>query len=185
MRGGWVRALLGAGTLAAALAFAQVQAGEASTDDGARIAELLFAEHRDSLRVVERAQIAGALGLALTDDRAALRDAVCGKPVTHEISIEDLDGDGDSEVVVLGGNTCLSGHLGQSLFVFVKDAQGIYRSHLGFPCGSFAFVPTGDEGGMPDVRVEGLRKCRATWRWNGTEYVHAGNEPLVPGGCDL
>ena len=82
--------------------------------------------------------ILGTLGFIEEETSAGTRlvDPYCGD-VAPRVEIIDLNVDGVAEVFVHWGNTCTSGTTGSSIVLFVKDGQGRYVSHLGFPAAEY------------------------------------------------
>jgi hypothetical protein len=164
--------------LAALLAFAL--APSAAAADGASI---LFAKGAGKLSAVQQREIFAALGLAVSSDGSGLVDGVCGERAGTTVEFRDMNGDGKDEVLVLYGNTCLSGMAGSSVALFVPDAAGKYHMQLGFP--GIAADPKPEKSkGYPDLVIGGPGFCFPVWRWNGKAYAFLKNEPQEPGGCD-
>jgi hypothetical protein len=155
-------------------------AGIASAADAVA---LVFAKGAGTLSQAEQIEIVKALDLRTADDGKSLVDTVCGQPATAEVEVRDLNGDKVEDVLVTSGNTCTSGMTGSSVAVFIKDKTGHYKPQLGFP-GVFAEVRPAKGKAYPDLLIGGPGFCFARWRWNGTAYAEAGNEPQQPGGCD-
>jgi hypothetical protein len=129
----------------------------------------------------DQVDILGALGLLLNAEGRVV-DGACEEPVFPQFRFLDLDEDGTEEVIVDSGNTCVSGMTGTSVWLFVKDATGRYRSNLGFP-GMIDFLPTSNLG-FPDLLIGGPGFCFPVWRWNGQEYDFLRSAPQSPTGCD-
>jgi len=155
-------------------------AGDALASTGAA---LLFAKDAGGLAEKEQAAIFAGLGLGVAADGKGFVDDVCGQPAGAQVEFRDMNGDGAKEVLVTYGNTCLSGHAGSSVVLFVKDASGAYRANLGFPGASADPMATKNRG-YPDLLIGGPGFCFPVWRWNGTEYAHHRQEAQEPGGCD-
>jgi hypothetical protein len=145
---------------------------------------LLFHGVDGSLSEPARRHIYEALGLELTANGTQLqfremRD--CG-PVDVDVKLLDLNGDGTSEVQIIGGNSCFSGSAGSHVWVFVRDGAGQYRPNLGFP-GADVTVLQSRSHGFADLRIEGPGFCSPVWRWDGGQYVFLRNESTQAGGC--
>jgi hypothetical protein len=143
----------------------------------------LFGDRAHDLVSTDQHVILSLLGFELSAD-GVLVDAVCRQPVLlNDVAIRDLDRDGTPEVIIFGGNMCISGGTGQSLVVFAKDTLNTYHKVLNFPVASYEMLSR--PAGLPDFRLIGLRPCAGVWRWNGSTYEHLRNEALAPSGCDL
>ena len=138
----------------------------------------------DSTTVSEDDQraIFDLLGYTVSADGTALEAVDCGTVYT-QVEETDLNGDGIVEVFVLGGNSCTSGFTGSSLLLFVKDAEGRYASHLGFPAGGWTRLETGNAG-FPDLAIGGPGFCEGVWRWDGATYQYDHDRETAPGGCE-
>lgn len=139
----------------------------------------------DSTAVSEADQraIYEQFGYTVSADGAGLDVVDCGTIYVNAVEALDLNGDGVDEVFVDGGNTCTSGHAGSSVVLFIKDAEGRYAPHLGFPAFGWDVLETSNLG-FPDLALGGPGFCRPVWRWDGATYQHERNEPTEPGGCD-
>jgi hypothetical protein len=92
-----------------------------------------------------------------------------GRPAGFQATVEDLNHDGVDEIFVIGGNTYLSGYTGSSIWLFVRDPDGTYAPHLGFPAAAYEILPEASHG-FPDLRFGGPGFCRPVWRWDGADY---------------
>lgn len=139
----------------------------------------------DSMTVSEDDQraIFDLLGYTVSADGSALEAMDCGPIYVSRVEEIDLNGDGVVEVFVLAGNTCTSGMDGSSVSLFIKDAEGSYGSHFGFPAGGWTTLEI-TNAGFPDIAIAGAGFCESVWRWDGTTYQHDHNRPTEPGGCD-
>ena len=144
---------------------------------------LLFAKGTGKLSAGEQREIFTALGLKVAPDGKGFEDTVCGQPAGAEVELRDMNGDGQDEVLVIYGNTCLSGMAGASVVLFIKDAAGKYRSNLGFP-GVTADPKAEKSKGYPDLLIGGPGFCFPVWRWNGKAYDFHRSEAQAPGGCN-
>jgi hypothetical protein len=158
---------------AAGLAFAMAADGPA----------LLFAQGAGKLTPAEQREIFGALELKVAPDGKGLLDPVCEQPAGAQVELRDMNGDGQQEVLVIYGNTCLSGYTGSNVVLFIKDAAGKYRANLGFPGASADPKPEKSKG-YPDLLIGGPGFCFPVWRWDGKAYAPLRNEAQEPGGCD-
>ncbi|HZF26390.1 MAG TPA: hypothetical protein VEZ88_09020 [Steroidobacteraceae bacterium] len=171
----WIRALAHVALLACALC-------AACTQPESRGASLLFRGGTGGLTVLEQKQIFDQLSLSVASDGQSFVDTVCGQPAEASVEFPDLNGDQVSEVVVIFGNSCTSGHAERSVLLFVRR-DGKLRANLGFP-GASVDALTSRNLGYADIRIGGPGWCFPVWRWNGSEYVGLRNEPQEPGGCD-
>jgi hypothetical protein len=146
--------------------------------DGYRI---LF--HADSTTIAEADQraIFDQLGYVAGADGSSLEVVDCGTIFT-QVDEEDLNGDGNPEVFVLGGNSCTSGFAGSNLTLFVRNPEGGWGMNLGFPAGGWTVLEAGNEG-FPDLSIGGPGFCEAVYRWDGSTYQYHGNRETEPGGC--
>ncbi len=149
---------------------------------GASCVDLLFGGS-GALSASDRRDIAAHLAFKTAADGKGLVDTVCEQSASAQVEASDLNGDDNPEVFVLGGNTCLSGAAGSSVWLFVKDASGKYQSNLGFPAGAYEAL-TSKNLGYPDLKFGGPGFCSAVWRWDGKAYAFLRNQPEEPGGCD-
>ena len=118
----------------------------------------------------------------LSDDRTTLVDPNCGdiEPVAEVV---DLNADGQHEVFVSWGNSCLSGHTGRSLTLFIKDRAGKYQYQLGFPAVGYETLEAGVDG-YPDLLIGGPGFCFPIWAWDGENYEFECSMPQMEGGCE-
>ena len=155
---------------------------------GAEAAHAQAEGHRvlfpDSTTVSEDDQraIFEQLSYTVSADGTALEAPDCGS-IYSQVEETDLNGDGVVEVFVLAGNSCTSGMAGSSIVLFVKDVEGRYGPHLGFPAGGWTRLETSNAG-FPDIAIGGPGFCEAVWRWDGATYQHDHNRETAPGGCD-
>lgn len=173
---GWARIARALGSCAliilagADLAFAQAEGHRLLFPDSTTISE------------GDRRTIFDLLGYTVSADGTALEAMDCGT-IYSQVEEVDLNGDGIVEVFVLAGNSCTSGMAGSTIVLFIKDAEGRYGSHLGFPAGGWTKLETANAG-FPDLAIGGPGFCEGVWRWDGTTYQHDHNQPTEPGGCD-
>lgn len=144
---------------------------------------LLFAKGTGKLSAGEQREIFAALGLKVAPDGKSFEDTVCAQPAGAEVELRDMNGDGKDEVLVIYGNSCVSGHAGASVVLFIKDAAGKYQTNLGFP-GVTADPQAEKSKGYPDLLIGGPGFCFPVWRWNGKAYDFHRSEAQEPGGCD-
>ena len=164
----------------AVLALALAAAAPAAAADGPA---LLFAKGAGKLTAAEQSQVFAALDLAVAGDGKSFVDKVCGQPAGAEVELRDMNGDAQDEVLVIYGNTCVSGAAGSSVVLFIKDAAGKYQTNLGFP-GASADPKAEKSKGYPDLVIGGPGFCFPVWRWNGKAYDYLRDDAQEPGGCD-
>lgn len=164
------------------LTAATFAATPARADGGHR---LLFSQAQGSLPEADQRAIYASFGLRVSPDGGGLlfNDLECPPMLFEEVVVSDLDGDGTDEVVLRGGNTCISGGNGSSIWLFVKSAQGQWQPHLGFPAGAYTVLAEKHQG-FPDLQFGGMGWCESVWRWDGQTYQHLKNVPTQSGGCD-
>ncbi|QKK11029.1 MAG: hypothetical protein HND59_04895 [Pseudomonadota bacterium] len=166
-----------------ALAIYLVGAGALRADEGWR---LLFHSLTEALPAQDQQAIYAQMGLAISADGRYLLvpDVEAAGPVTIKASRQDLNGDGQDEIFLLGGNAYLSGGTGSSIWLFIKSATDqTWRMHLGFPAAAYTVLDERNAG-FPDLRFGGMGWCDGIWRWDGSGYAHHRNVATAPGGCD-
>lgn len=150
------------------------------SDDGHRV---LFKSNAASVPKRDQRVIYSLMKLSLAKDKSGfMLDDVC-PPVSFDVEVTDLNGDGIPEVFLLGGNTCTSGATGSSVWLFAKGKGGAYRMNLGFPSAGYKILSQTVKG-YPNIQFGGPGFCEAVWSWNGKHYVHLKNVPTSPGGCN-
>jgi len=146
-------------------------------------AATLFKEDESALSLSKRQRVADAFAalFPLSADGQRFEDANCGdvKPETTPV---DLNGDGTFEVFVLWGNTCTSGGAGRSLSLLIRDADGSYRTQLGFPAAGWREIEN-DEQEWPDLIIDGPGFCHPIWAWREDRYEFRCNVPEGQSGC--
>ncbi len=99
-----------------------------------------------------------------------------------QVATEDLNGDGQPEVLVSLGSTCMYGSAGTGVSLFTRDSAGAWKWHdLG--AGAYSLQST-RHAGYADVMVGGPGFCHPVMRWDGSTYVFDRNVAEEPGGCD-
>jgi hypothetical protein len=147
--------------------------------------DLLFRGGSGSLSAEDRAEIHALLGVTLVESPEGtlqVEGVECSQPTEVEVTLRDLDGDGREEVFVALSNFCLYGNTGTATSVFIRDGEGTFRRHLGFP----GFVDVLEDDihlGFPDLLIGGPGFCFPVWRWNGEAYDFHRQEEQIPGGC--
>jgi hypothetical protein len=167
----------------AIIAFVACVAGLSVAASAADGPALLFAKGTGKLTAGEQREIFAALGLKVAPDGKSFEDTICGQPAGAEVEFRDMNGDGKEEVLVIYGNSCVSGHAGSSVVLFIKDGGGKYQANLGFP-GASADPKAEKSKGYPDLLIGGPGFCFPVWRWNGKAYDFYRSEAQEPGGCD-
>ena len=143
---------------------------------------LLFKSGTHGLSPAEQQFIFDKIDLQLTADGQAFEDKVCHQPADAAVEAPDLNGDGTPEILVIFGNTCLSGSTEHSLVLFIRK-DGEYRPHLGFPGADVEALPERNLG-FADLRIGGPGFCFPVWRWDGNDYQFLRQDAMQPGGCD-
>lgn len=124
--------------------------------------------------------------LSPADEAAAFRAAgftraggqwmACGDPGTETYSpgaverVEDLNGDGRPEAIIVEGGTYCFGMTGQGYTLVSKQADGSWKRMSG-GIGMVAVLATKGAGGWPDLEIGGPGFCFPVLRWNGRAYV--------------
>jgi hypothetical protein len=99
-----------------------------------------------------------------------------------QVATEDLNSDGQPEVIVSLGSTCMYGGAGTGVSLFIKDAAGGWKFHdLG--AGMYSVQETRNNG-YADLMIGGPGFCHPVLRWDGTTYVFDRSVAEEPGGCD-
>lgn len=146
---------------------------------------LMFDAVRGRLPESDQQAIYETMGFlkASKDNTLVISDATQAGPVNIAATVQDLNGDGQDEVFLLGGNLYLSGGTGSSIWLFIKSGPtGGWKMNLGFPAAAYTVLADYNEG-FPDLQLAGMGWCEAVWRWNGSAYQLLKNVPTAPGGC--
>lgn len=105
-------------------------------------------------------------------------------PENFNVELKDINGDGVTEVFIIGGNACTSGVTGSTIWLFIKqNRHAIYKKNLDFPAGGYKILLEKSKG-FPDIQVGGSAFCDGVWRWSGRSYSHYKNIPTAVGGCN-
>lgn len=94
---------------------------------------------------------------------------VCEQPAELETDLVDVNGDGEPEVFLKIHGICLGGGYGMHVTLLTRQADGGWKTHLGFPAGGYELAGTGPAG-YADIRIHGMGSCSPVWRWNGATY---------------
>ncbi len=95
--------------------------------------------------------------------KGQMTDAKCGV-VPHKTEVLDLNGDGKKEVMLLVGNECSSGKIGQSVYLFTQSDDGKVQRQLGFSASGYKPLKAKTEGAWPDLLFLGTGECQPVWR---------------------
>ncbi len=93
-----------------------------------------------------------------------LSEAKCGV-VPYKTDVVDLNGDGNKEVMLLVGNECSSGKIGQTLYLFNQASDGKVQRQLGFSASGYRVLKPKSEGAWPDLLFFGTGDCQPVWRY--------------------
>lgn len=104
----------------------------------------------------------------LTERGGKILDA-CDTPIEPEVTVVDLNGDGQPEVFVQAYSACY-GMAGGELSLLIKTKQGAWKNNFGFPAGQYKLLSAKSQG-YPDIEIGGPGVCSPIWRWNGKEYA--------------
>ncbi len=113
----------------------------------------------------ERTQMLKSMGLTMRGKKWL---SECDRPVEPKLEMVDLNGDGQTEVFVMAGDSICYGMAGSKLVLFIKDQQGKWQSNLDFSAGGYALLKN-RRGGFPDLSID-LPGCAPVWGWNGSRY---------------
>lgn len=92
-----------------------------------------------------------------------LSEAKCGV-VPHKTQVIDLNGDGSKEVMLMLGNECTSGKIGQTVYLFDQAADGKVQRQLGFSAAGYQVLKPKTTGAWPDLLFLGTGDCQPIWR---------------------
>jgi hypothetical protein len=95
--------------------------------------------------------------------KGQLMEAKCGV-VPHKTQVIDLNADGVKEVMLLVGNECSSGKIGQTVYLFDQLADGKVQRQLGFSASGYKVLPAKTQGAWPDLLFLGTGECQPVWR---------------------
>lgn len=98
-----------------------------------------------------------------TNAQGQLAQAKCGA-VPHKTEVIDLNGDGTKEVMLMLGNECSSGKIGQTVYLFNQAADGKVQRQLGFSAGGYKVLKAKTAGAWPDLLFLGTGECQPIWR---------------------
>ncbi|MCM8730764.1 hypothetical protein ACFO8O_07260 [Hephaestia sp. GCM10023244] len=86
--------------------------------------------------------------------------------------VQDLNGDGRAEVIVIDQGTGCYGMTGTGFRIFAATPGGwtLMDENSGIP----TFLPGKGAGNFPDIEVGGPGFCFPVERWNGTHYAIVG-----------
>jgi hypothetical protein len=93
-----------------------------------------------------------------------LTQVKCGV-VPHKTEVVDLNGDGANEVMLMVGNECASGKIGQTVYLFNQVADGKVQRQLGFSASGYKVLKAKTVGAWPDLLFLGTGECQPIWRY--------------------
>lgn len=110
----------------------------------------------------------------------------CDTPLRPDTELLDLDGDGQTEVLVfVGPSPCFEETQGGNVALFMKDASGRWTDRLGFVPGVEVVRQATTHLGLPDLGLANPGGCMLVYRWDGSRYAQASQRAIQPGGCQL
>lgn len=92
----------------------------------------------------------------------------CQKNIEYEAEVIDLNKDGQPEVFLLIRGGCVTGFVGTSMELYIKNKNGKWETQFGFD-GWYNILETKNKG-YPDIEIQGPGFCFPVWRWNGKRY---------------
>ncbi|MCK0513239.1 hypothetical protein [Aromatoleum buckelii] len=128
-----------------------------------------------ALSQADRREIAALTPLALRDGIVVSSLLGCETAMHPEVTVEDLNGDGVSEVFVVAGNSCTSGMTGSSIWLFAKRLDGRWSQRLDVTGVAYRVLPTTTQG-WRDLAIGGRGSCHGVWRFaadNKYRYVRS------------
>lgn len=124
------------------------------------------------LSAKDRREIAEALPMVFRNGHVEFDNEVCaGRDIRPEVRLEDLNGDGRVEVLVLGGDTCSSGTTGQTLWMVVKHGTR-WTLEIDVVTAIVDVAPTRTDG-WADLHMQGRSHCIGVWTRQGGKYGYA------------
>jgi hypothetical protein len=169
--------MLGRFTIAAALAAAPLAAGQAQVSAGTVSPTTKPA----ALTPAQRAAIFKAAGAT----RKGAKWIICTDEPNPEgvsvDSIQDLNGDGRAEAVVIEGGSFCYGNTGAYFALVGQQADGSWKQ-IEADTGIATFLKTRTLG-WPDLEIGGPGFCFPVSRWNGKAYVQHHFNEYMKGIC--
>ncbi len=122
----------------------------------------------------DRADMATKMGLVMRNGQVESDDEACaGKPINPQTRLLDLNNDSQPEVLVRGGNACLSGMTGLNMWLFIKMGD---TWHLEVDGPVFdVLVASSQTDGWHDLHMLGRSHCRGLWTRASGKYEFAGS----------
>lgn len=148
---------------------------------GAEATELLFSDHKTSLPLADQKRILALLPFLVSADGRYLESKFGCGIVEHETSLLNLKRGAYPEVLVIAGNTCTSGHVGSTAYLFVRDSKNQYRLNLEVPALDVQAIPTSFPNA--DLKVITGSGCSPVWRWSKNQYEHYCSIADTPNAC--
>jgi len=99
--------------------------------------------------------------------KGQLMEAKCGV-VPHKTEVVDLNADGVKEVMLLVGNECSSGKIGQTVYLFNQLADGNVQRQLGFSASGYKVLKAKTGGAWSDLLFLGTGDCQPIWRYQAS-----------------
>jgi hypothetical protein len=144
--------------------------------------DMLYKGTASKLSRQEKMDIFSQLGFRLSKDRKFIIDETCEEDVSPDVEVTDLNGDGIDEVFVIWGNTCTSGHTGQSITLLIKDRKGRFVKNIDVPGNNYDRLSQRNKG-FPDLLIGGPGFCYDVWQWSGIKYEYKCSREDAPGAC--
>ena len=120
----------------------------------------------------DRTNMADQMGLVMRNGQVESDDEVCaGKPINPQTRLLDLNGDKQPEVLIRGGNACLSGMTGLNMWLFIKTGD-TWRLEVDGPVFD-VLVASSETDGWRDLHMLGRSHCRGLWTRASGKYEFA------------
>lgn len=100
-------------------------------------------------------------------------DVDCRQDVQPEVTLLDLNGDSQAEVILNAGNSCTDGPTGSSIRVLAK-LQNTWREVLSATAAEYQLPATHGTAGWRDIWLLGRSECMGWWRFDGRAYQPVG-----------
>ncbi len=98
---------------------------------------------------------------------------ICGAMNRYTAELVDLNGDKQSEVVLIKEGSCEGGNDGAAIELYVKTAKG-WAQQLSTTGIKLVALKSRTKG-YADVEIGGSGRCFSKYKWNGAAYKYANN----------